>query len=219
MARGRMLSKSISLDEKVDALSDDTARLLFTWMIPHLDCEGRMYADPQVFKAIVAPRRNYTLKKIENCLAEMEKLALIFRYSVNGNTFLWAPNFEKHQIGLRKDKEAQSQIPSPEAELGRSKDGVRTELVPPKRKESKVIEEKIFYADNVSLTAGEYQKLIDKIGNELAVRDWIEELSNYKKSKGKRYKDDCATILNWWHREQKKGAQYSSPDQVAYQRL
>ena len=36
-----MISKDISLDEKVSALSDDSARLLFTWIITHLDVEGR----------------------------------------------------------------------------------------------------------------------------------------------------------------------------------
>ncbi len=95
-----MLSKDISLDEKVDALSDDTCRLLFTWLIPHLDREGRMYGDPKIFKSIVAPRRNYSLKKVEKSLTEMEQLGIIRRYSINENTYLWAPNFEKHQVGL-----------------------------------------------------------------------------------------------------------------------
>lgn len=116
MARGRFLSKNISLDEKVDALPDDTARLLFTWMIPHLDCEGRMYADPGVFKAVVAPRRNYSMPKITKCLDAMEKLGLIFQYSIGKNKFLYAPNFVKHQTGFRKDREAPSQIPSPSME-------------------------------------------------------------------------------------------------------
>jgi hypothetical protein len=132
MARGRFLSKAISLDEKVDALSDDTARLLFTWLIPHLDCEGRMYADPQIFKAIVAPRRNYYLPKIKKYLTEMENLGLIFQYSVGGNTFLWVPHFEKHQVGLRKNQEAQSQIPPPTTELQRDKNEVETVLPPHK---------------------------------------------------------------------------------------
>ena len=127
MARGRMLSKDISLDEKVNALSDDTARLLFTWLIPHLDVEGRMYGEAQVFKSIVAPRRPYSIKKVEKYLKEMEKLGLIVRYSVNGNEYLFAPNFEKHQVGLRKDRESKSKIPINDGvttENRRSNDGI-----------------------------------------------------------------------------------------------
>lgn len=124
MARGRMLSRDISLDEKVNALSGDTARLLFTWMIPHLDTEGRLHGDAQAFRAIVTPRRNYSIKKVEKILQELEKFGLIHRYTVNGNQYLFAPNFEKHQTGLRKDREAQSKIPLPPPELLRSNDGV-----------------------------------------------------------------------------------------------
>jgi len=161
MARGRMLSKTISLDEKVEALSCDSARLLFTWLIAHLDVEGRMYGEARLVKSIVVPRRNYSLRTIEKYLNEMENLGLIQRYSINNsqelgtfqqqklnnsqtnqgkvcqnivkNQYLFAPNFEKHQPGLRKDKETQSQIPPPSPDLLRSKDGVKTELVPPKR--------------------------------------------------------------------------------------
>jgi len=131
MARGRMISKAISLDEKVDALSDDTARLLFTWMIPHLDCEGRLYGEARVFKSIVAPRRNYSIKKVEKVLTELEQTGLIERYSINGNLYISVPNFRKHQVGLRKDKESQSQIPPNTPDKRRTKDGVK----PPQVKE------------------------------------------------------------------------------------
>jgi len=123
MARGRMLSREISLDEKVNALPDDSARLLFTWLIPHLDCEGRTYGEAQVIKAMVIPRLNWSSKRVEKYLTEMEKLGLIARYCLNGNRYLLAPNFEKHQTGLRKDRESQSKIPSPPQELLWSNDG------------------------------------------------------------------------------------------------
>ena len=117
MPRGRFLSKAISLDEKVNALSDDTARLLFTWLIAHLDCEGRLHGDPLTVKSIVFPRRPIRPQKVEKYLVELEKYELIVRYSCNGNTYLVAPHFEQHQVGLQKSKEAQSQIPPPPPEL------------------------------------------------------------------------------------------------------
>lgn len=117
MPRGRFISREISLDEKVNALSDDTARLLFTWLIPHLDCEGRLHGDPTTVKSIVFPRRTISVRKVEKYLEEIAKKGLILRYSVDGNDYLLAPHFEKHQVGLQKSKEAQSQIPPPPPEL------------------------------------------------------------------------------------------------------
>lgn len=125
MARGRFVSKAISLDEKVNyKLSDDTCRLLFTWLITHLDCEGRFYGDAQTIKSQVFPRRKDQVSKIEKYLMEMENHGLIFRYFVDGNQYLCMKNFEKHQPGLRKDKETQSQIPPFTPDLGRSEDGI-----------------------------------------------------------------------------------------------
>ena len=115
-----MISKAISLDEKVNSLSDDTARLLFTWLIPHLDCEGRLHGDALTVKSIIFPRRNISHKRIEKYLNEFEKNGLIIRFAVNGNAYLFLPQFNKHQVGLQKSREAQSQIPSPPQELVQS---------------------------------------------------------------------------------------------------
>ena len=124
MARGRFVSKAISLDEKVDALSSDTVRLLFTWLITHLDCEGRMYGDAQTVKSIVFPRRSIRVQIIEKYLVELEEKGLIVRYPAPGGAYLCMKNFEKHQPGLNKNREAQSQIPPPTPELIQSKSGL-----------------------------------------------------------------------------------------------
>lgn len=52
------------------------------------------------------------------------------------------------------------------------------------------------YAENVSMTDDEYQKLIDKYGKTDTDR-LIEILDNYKGSSGKSYKSDYRAILNW----------------------
>lgn len=54
--------------------------------------------------------------------------------------------------------------------------------------------------DNVRLTDIERQKLLDRFG-EAKTLDLIERLSGYKKSKGKAYRDDYATLLNWSRRD------------------
>lgn len=52
------------------------------------------------------------------------------------------------------------------------------------------------YAEFVTLTDDEYKKLVDKY-TEPAVIRMIEILDNYKGSKGRKYKSDYRTILNW----------------------
>lgn len=56
--------------------------------------------------------------------------------------------------------------------------------------------EKIKYAEFVSMTEEEYQKLLKKYGEPM-VKRMVEVLDNYKGSKGKTYKDDYRAILNW----------------------
>ena len=166
MARGRMISKAISLDEKVNALPDDTARLLFTWIIPHLDCEGRLHGDATTIKSIVFPRRNVSIKKIEKYLKKMEDLKLILRFSVNGNQYLCAPHFEKHQTGLQKSRESQSQIPPPPLDLLQIYSRPRLDKVIPKLK----IKSKLKYKIK--------NKSIDTTNNKLAVTpDEIAEIA------------------------------------------
>ena len=59
------------------------------------------------------------------------------------------------------------------------------------------------YADNVFLSEEEYQKLIAQFG-EPATKDKIEALSLGIASKGYKYKDHYATILNWDRKDRKE---------------
>lgn len=123
MAKGRMLNKKISLDEAVDDLSCDTSRLLFSWLISHLDYNGCYFGDAEIVKSNIFPlRKDISAKKIERFLQEMEKKYLIIRYWVGKMQYLFMPSFDKNQPNLRKDREANSDIP-PYPELLRSNDG------------------------------------------------------------------------------------------------
>lgn len=57
---------------------------------------------------------------------------------------------------------------------------------------------------NVTLTDEEYKKLIDRFPDSYG--DWIETLSSWKASNGKKKVNDYATILAWERREQKEKA-------------
>jgi len=112
MPEGRMLKKQISISRTLPELKSDSARLLYTWLIPHLDVEGRFSADPDVVKGHVVPRLKMTKKKIWDYLQDMAEKGLIILYEADGDYYLEFTVFEKHQI-IRKDREADSKIPSP----------------------------------------------------------------------------------------------------------
>lgn len=57
-------------------------------------------------------------------------------------------------------------------------------------------EEKIHFADFVTITNAEYEKLVSTYGKEIADQ-CIVALDNYKGSTGKNYKSDYRAILNW----------------------
>jgi hypothetical protein len=112
MAEGRILSKRVTRSDKVARLSSDTARLIYTWIIPYLDVEGRMEIDLELFKADIAPKlKHVTEEKILEILNELHTIRLITVYDVENHTYLQLEQFDEHQPNLRKDREKKSKIP------------------------------------------------------------------------------------------------------------
>jgi len=141
MARGRMINRAICADKRVDDLSCDASRLAFTWLIAHLDSEGRTYGDPAMVRSTVFPRRtDITIEQMADYIQEWSDLGLVVWYEAEGDLWLWFPAFEKNQVGLDRRKEPESVIPHPPAD-GASTCQVRTDPVPgtaeEKRKEVK----------------------------------------------------------------------------------
>ena len=62
----------------------------------------------------------------------------------------------------------------------------------------KTKEKKTTYSECIKLTEAEYTKLIVKYDNSEAIlKDYIEELNNYKMSKNKKYASDYHVMLTW----------------------
>jgi len=73
MAKGRMISKCITIDPAVAKLSDKAA-LLYTWLIPFLDRQGKFFATPEQIKGyVMALRPTFTLSVIKKCMSEIDK--------------------------------------------------------------------------------------------------------------------------------------------------
>jgi hypothetical protein len=114
MARGRMLNKSVSLSMKYHELPDDTCRLLATWTISHLDCNGVFYADPAIVKSLVFPMRvDLSIQKIGEYIDAMVGVKLITLFQFDGRLWQYWPGFDDNQTNLRKDRE-RSDYPLPQ---------------------------------------------------------------------------------------------------------
>ena len=78
------------------------------------------------------------------------------------------------------------------------------------RNKKEIIKEKFGEFENVLLSADELQKLKSKLGAE--TESYIERLSSYIASSGKKYKSHYATILSWTQKDAKNsgGLNYGS---------
>lgn len=112
-ARGRMLAWRISESVKVDKLPDDTARLLYTWLIAHCDNVGRFHGEPGQILAIVFPKRHdITSGQVSGYLQAMADLGLIHWYAVDGLRYLAIPQ-EAWKAHQRLDRAQRSDFPPP----------------------------------------------------------------------------------------------------------
>ena len=111
-----MILKSISDSKKLSRLKTDTARLLYTWLIPHLDINGCFSGDSQVVRNKILTRLNIQVNKVEDLLKDLENNNLIIRYEANGDMFLIVPDFIDKQPSLNPSREGKPTIPLPTKE-------------------------------------------------------------------------------------------------------
>lgn len=111
MADGRMLKRAVSQSRRLSNLKNDSHRLLYTWLIPFLDVEGRYFASPDVIKGSIVPRlKHFNEKNIQEALGDMADNELILLYQYDGEQYLQLRKFNDHQY-LNKAREADSKIP------------------------------------------------------------------------------------------------------------
>ena len=134
MPQGRIILKSISESKKLSELKSDSVRLLYTWLLTHLDVNGCFSGDANVINRKIFTRLKHTNKQVESYLQDMEDNELIIRYEANGDKFLFVPDFQDKQPYLRPDHEGKPTIPLPTTEQ------LRSNSLLSKVKESKVKE-------------------------------------------------------------------------------
>lgn len=108
MARGRMISKSLSTSEKFAALVDtagplaEFCQLLYPLIVPHTDDYGRLQGDPFTVKHVVHPSSTRTLAEFRSALQQLADVKLITWYVVDRKQYIQVEHFDRHQQGLHK---------------------------------------------------------------------------------------------------------------------
>jgi len=153
-------------------------------------------------------KTNVSEEKVTEILKTLADVEAIDRELLEKKV-IWCENFVKGIEDVYR-KRKQNRPQKPVIDDGNPNTPVVSVAETPQRKlkeiKVKEIKKKKEYMDKVFLTNIEYEKLVDKFGENLA-KDKIEELSLYIKSQGKenKYKDHYATILAWHRKDEKEG--------------
>ena len=220
-----MIDKRVSNSKKIGRASDK-ARNLWFMIYPHLDKEGRIaFDDLDDLKVEIIPYFKWTIRKIAETLNELADIKLIKLYPNNHKIAIQYKKFEDFQIGLRKDREAESEV-VPYGVTPESSGDFR--ILPPKFKLKEVkgrkegIEEVVSIIFNFEI--GKFESIKEKdikrweqtypacdIKQELLyMADWLISNPSKKKSNYARF------ISNWLRKQQdqggtKRGIKSSSP--------
>lgn len=105
----RLIKSSIHESEKVNQMTDFQFRVWVS-LITYVDDYGRGDARPAIIKGNCFPlRERITSKDIGAALAGLAGIGCISLYEVDGRSYLYFPNWEKHQTIRNK----QSKFPAP----------------------------------------------------------------------------------------------------------
>jgi hypothetical protein len=129
MPQGRIILKAISQSKKLSRLHTHGARILYSWLIPHLEINGCYYGEASMVKALIMTRLKDTEEQVEEYLQDLERVNLIVRYHANDDIFLWVPDFISKQPKLNPLREGKPTIPLPTEAQIKNNSGVTAELL------------------------------------------------------------------------------------------
>ena len=207
MARGRMINKRLCRSQKFAELPSDKARLLYVLLYTHADREGRVNANPDEVKLDCVPYLRWSVPTVAQALYDLGQSGLVKLYHVGHRHYIEFVDFEENQKGLRYDREAPSNIPSPDEVRSDSGFSPAISIKRKEKKENKTTGVVFSYEHR------EWRGITDEdirgwegaapavdVKLELnKMREWL--LANPNKSK-KNYR---AFIVNWLSKEQQRG--------------
>lgn len=111
MAIARMLHKKISVSLQVNNMPIED-QLLFTWMIPHADDDGRLHGEANYIRSIVIPFKKWTDKDVQEILINIAENGLIYYWQDRrGLKYIEFPKWLGHQK-IAKIKYKPSELPA-----------------------------------------------------------------------------------------------------------
>jgi hypothetical protein len=131
-----------------------------------------------------------TDQKIRTTLSKLEKLQFITTKPTNNYTLIEVLNYNVYQMKEEESNQQNNQ------ETTKTKPRDNHEKTTNKNDKNVKNDKKNKYAEFVSMTTEQFQKLVDQYGEE-GTKERIENLNLYKGSTGKKYKDDYLTVLSW----------------------
>lgn len=138
----------------------------------------------------LAKRSGVTRQNVRTALARFQNYEFLTYESTKTGMLVTLVNWGKYQDDTRPTNQDANQRVTNDQPTGNQ------QLTTNKNIKNNKKNKNIIYAENVSMTTEEYQKLVDEHG-EPATKRMIEILDNYKGSTGKPYKNDYRAILNW----------------------
>jgi len=129
MPIGRIVLNTISNSKKMPQLKSDGARLLYTWLLTHVDVNGCYSADPQRVKNLIFTKLKKSFSTVASYLEDLADVGSIILYESDGEHYLWIPDFVIKQPYLNPEREARPTIPLPTPDQLTSRIGVQYELV------------------------------------------------------------------------------------------
>src|SRR5574338_805111 len=112
MARGRMISKSLSTSQRYASLHQHAGKLaefsqtLYVLLVTHADDYGRLDGDVFTVKHQVFPISPRKLRDFEQALYALHQARLIRWYVIADKWYIQISEFDAHQAGLHKRTEA-----------------------------------------------------------------------------------------------------------------
>lgn len=140
----------------------------------------------------IAGRWAVSISTAKRTLDALETEGQIEQQKSNKGTLVTVVNWEYYQ---QSEQQSEQQVNNK-----RTTDEQQMNNLPIKERSIRIKEvkniPKVKYAEFVSMTEAEHQKLLETYG-EADTQELIEILDNYKGSKGKTYKNDYRAILSW----------------------
>ena len=225
----RIIKESICTSDNLDNLCLEE-EVFFYRLLVNCDDYGRMDGRLKVLRARCYPLRLNKVKEkdIGKWLTSLIRENLIYLYESDGQPYIQMVTWEKHQqIRAHKSKypdpkECKKHLISSDINGNHLQSDVTVIQSNPIQSESNTIREgKEKHGDHVALTPDEYTGLIDYMGDEKTVEQYIESMNLYAAQIGekkfkKQYASHYATLQNWYRRDKEKGqAQPQKPQRIS----